>query len=62
MHGVTSALFLPPLLEVISPHLRPYLLTSHFRVMVAYWISRGRYVTLNLYPMLDGGLIIRCQP
>ncbi|GAA5833564.1 hypothetical protein JCM3766R1_002575 [Sporobolomyces carnicolor] len=42
MHGVTSALFLPPLLEVISPHLRPYLLTSHFRVMVAYWISRGR--------------------
>ncbi|GAA6009671.1 hypothetical protein JCM11491_001054 [Sporobolomyces phaffii] len=42
MHGVTSALFLPPLLEAISPHLRPYLLTSHFRVMVAYWISRGR--------------------
>ncbi|GAA5907115.1 questin oxidase family protein [Sporobolomyces salmoneus] len=42
MHGVTSALFLPPLLEAISPHLRPYLLTSHFRVMVAYWVSRGR--------------------
>ncbi|GAA5939963.1 questin oxidase family protein [Sporobolomyces koalae] len=42
MHGLTSALFLPPLLEVISPHLRPYLLTSHFRVMVSYWISRGR--------------------
>ncbi|GAA5909390.1 hypothetical protein JCM5296_007022 [Sporobolomyces johnsonii] len=42
MHGLTSAMFLPPLLEAISPHLRPYLLTSHFRVMVSYWISRGR--------------------
>ncbi|GAA5995664.1 hypothetical protein JCM5350_007794 [Sporobolomyces pararoseus] len=42
MHGLTSALFLPPLLEAISPHLRPYVLTSHFRVLVAYWISRGR--------------------
>ncbi|GAA6022709.1 hypothetical protein JCM10207_008073 [Rhodosporidiobolus poonsookiae] len=42
MHGLTSVLFLPPLLEVISPHLRPYLLTSHFRVLVAYWVSRGR--------------------
>ncbi|KAK4050589.1 hypothetical protein OIV83_003315 [Microbotryomycetes sp. JL201] len=42
MHGLTSVLFLPPILEVISPHLRPYLLHSHFRVLVAYWISRGR--------------------
>ena len=42
MHGLTSMLFLPPLLEAISPHLRPYLLTSHFRILVAYWVSRGR--------------------
>jgi hypothetical protein len=42
MHGLTSVLFLPPLLEKISPHLRPYLLTSHFRLIVAYWVSRGR--------------------
>ncbi|GAA6053389.1 hypothetical protein JCM3770_002300 [Rhodotorula araucariae] len=42
MHGLTSVLFLPSLLEAISPHLRPYLLTSHFRILVAYWISRGR--------------------
>ncbi|GJN89975.1 hypothetical protein Rhopal_002964-T1 [Rhodotorula paludigena] len=42
MHGLTSILFLPSLLEVISPHLRPYLLTSHFRMLVAYWVSRGR--------------------
>ncbi|GAA5820629.1 hypothetical protein JCM10212_005714 [Sporobolomyces blumeae] len=42
MHGLTSAIFLPPLLEAISPHLRPYLVTSHFRVLVAYWVSRGR--------------------
>ncbi|GAA5857301.1 hypothetical protein JCM9279_005126 [Rhodotorula babjevae] len=42
MHGLTSILFLPPLLEAISPHLRPYLLTSHFRILVAYWVSRGR--------------------
>ncbi|BGP41181.1 hypothetical protein JCM10449v2_005155 [Rhodotorula kratochvilovae] len=42
MHGLTSVLFLPSLLEAISPHLRPYLLTSHFRILVAYWVSRGR--------------------
>ncbi|TNY24391.1 hypothetical protein DMC30DRAFT_333462, partial [Rhodotorula diobovata] len=42
MHGLTSIMFLPSLLEVISPHLRPYLLTSHFRILVAYWVSRGR--------------------
>ncbi|GAA5848834.1 hypothetical protein JCM8547_006362 [Rhodosporidiobolus lusitaniae] len=42
MHGLTSVLFLPPLLQALSPHLRPYLLVSHFRVCVAYWVSRGR--------------------
>ncbi|GAA5827331.1 hypothetical protein JCM11251_003768 [Rhodosporidiobolus azoricus] len=42
MHSLTSVLFLPPILQVISPHLRPYLLVSHFRIMVAYWVSRGR--------------------
>lgn len=42
MHGLTSVLFLPSMLEVLSPHLRPYLLMSHFRLVVAYWISRGR--------------------
>lgn len=42
MHGLTSVLFLPSMLEVISPHLRPYLLMSHFRLVVAYWVSRGR--------------------
>ncbi|GAA5955384.1 hypothetical protein JCM10213_002868 [Rhodosporidiobolus nylandii] len=51
MHGLTSVLFLPPILEVISPHLRPYLLVSHFRILLAYWVSRGRpplYVTDTL--------------
>ncbi|BGP09142.1 hypothetical protein JCM10049v2_004997 [Rhodotorula toruloides] len=51
MHGLTSVLFLPPLLEAISPHLRPYLLVSHFRILIAYWISRGRpelYITETL--------------
>ncbi|KAH8929981.1 hypothetical protein BT69DRAFT_1315351 [Atractiella rhizophila] len=42
MHGLTSVLFLPSLLENLSPHLRPHVLTSHFRVLVAYWVSRGR--------------------
>ncbi|GAA5919707.1 hypothetical protein JCM6882_008438 [Rhodosporidiobolus microsporus] len=42
MHSLTSVLFLPPILQAISPHLRPYLLVSHFRTMVAYWVSRGR--------------------
>ena len=42
MHGLTSVLFLPSMLEVLSPHLRPYLLMSHFRLVVAYWVSRGR--------------------
>lgn len=42
MHGLTSVLFLPSMLEVLSPHLRPYLLMSHFRLLVAYWVSRGR--------------------
>ncbi|BGP25600.1 hypothetical protein Rt10032_c06g2983 [Rhodotorula toruloides] len=51
MHGLTSVLFLPPLLEAVSPHLRPYLLVSHFRILIAYWISRGRpelYITETL--------------
>lgn len=42
MHALTSVLFLPPILQAVSPHLRPYLLHSHFRVMIAYWVSRGR--------------------
>ncbi|KAL8276912.1 hypothetical protein RQP46_010640 [Phenoliferia psychrophenolica] len=42
MHCLTSILFLPTLLEHVSPHLRPYLLQSHFRVMLTLWISRGR--------------------
>ncbi|GAA6044066.1 hypothetical protein JCM8097_005012 [Rhodosporidiobolus ruineniae] len=42
MHGLTSVLFLPPLLQAISPHLRPYLLVSHFRILLAYYVSRGR--------------------
>lgn len=41
MHALTSALFLPSILEQISPHLRPYLLHSHFRIMISYWVSRG---------------------
>lgn len=42
MHCVTSSLFLPTLLERVSPHLRPFILHSHLRIMLAYWVSRGR--------------------
>jgi hypothetical protein len=42
MHALTSVLFLPSILEVLSPHLRPALLHSHFKIMVAYWVARGR--------------------
>lgn len=42
MHALTSVLFLPSILEQISPHIRPYLLHSHFRIMISYWVSRGR--------------------
>jgi hypothetical protein len=40
MHNVTSVLFLPSLLEVLSPPNRIALLRSHFNVCIAYWISR----------------------
>lgn len=43
MHTLTSAIFLPSMLEILSPSSRIALLHSHFRVMVAYWVSRGRY-------------------
>lgn len=42
MHALTSAMFLPSMLEVLSPTSRIQLLHSHFRVMIGYWISRGR--------------------
>lgn len=42
MHALTSAMFLPSLLEVLSPTSRIQLLHSHFRVMIGYWVSRGR--------------------
>lgn len=42
MHTLTSAMFLPSLLELLSPASRIQLLHSHFRVMIGYWISRGR--------------------
>ncbi|GAA5989516.1 hypothetical protein JCM11641_005558 [Rhodosporidiobolus odoratus] len=42
MHTPTSLIFLPPLLQSLSPHLRPYLLISHFRTTLGYWVSRGR--------------------
>lgn len=42
MHGLTSALFLPGMLEMLSPSSRAQLLHSHFRVMIGYWVSRGR--------------------
>lgn len=42
MHTLTSAIFLPSLLEVLSPSSRIALLHSHFRVTLAYWVSRGR--------------------
>lgn len=48
MHALTSVLFLPCLLEKISPKYRAALLISHFRTMIAYWVSRGRYVS-SLY-------------
>ncbi|KDE09872.1 hypothetical protein MVLG_00270 [Microbotryum lychnidis-dioicae p1A1 Lamole] len=59
MHGLTSVLFLPAILEVVSPHLRPYILHTHFRMIVSYWISRGRpnlwiketLMAAPLYPM-----------
>ena len=43
MHTLTSAIFLPRILEILNPTNRIALLHSHFRVMVAYWVSRGRY-------------------
>lgn len=42
MHALTSAIFLPSILEILSPTSRIQLLHSHFRVMLGYWISRGR--------------------
>jgi hypothetical protein len=42
MHALTSAMFLPSMLETLSPTSRIQLLHSHFRVMIGYWISRGR--------------------
>jgi hypothetical protein len=42
MHTLTSAIFLPDMLEALSPSSRIALLHSHFRVMIAYWVSRGR--------------------
>lgn len=54
MHTLTSAIFLPGMLEVLSPASRIALLHSHFRVMIAYWISRGRCVLLRLPHQLEG--------
>ncbi|SCV73436.1 BQ2448_7362 [Microbotryum intermedium] len=59
MHGLTSVLFLPAILEAVSPHFRPYILHTHFRMIVSYWISRGRpnlwvketLMAAPLYPM-----------
>lgn len=48
-HCLTSVLFLPSLLQVISPHLRPAMLHSHFRMMMAYYISAGRYAPSLCY-------------
>ena len=42
MHGLTSIIFLPALLETLSPPSRIALLHSHFRSMIGYWISQGR--------------------
>ncbi|KAK4047499.1 hypothetical protein OIV83_005412 [Microbotryomycetes sp. JL201] len=42
MHALTSVLFLPSFLEVLGPQYWTTVLHSHFRVMVAYWIARGR--------------------
>lgn len=42
MHAVTSALFLPTYLEVLSPSHRVRVLRAHWNVMIGYWISRGR--------------------
>lgn len=42
MHALTSAMFLPSMLEILSPSSRIQLLHSHFRVMIGYWVSRGR--------------------
>ena len=42
MHCLTSAIFLPSLLESLGQQSRIALLHSHFRVMIGYWISGGR--------------------
>lgn len=42
MHTLTSVIFLPSLVEVLKPASRIALLYSHFKVMVGYWVSRGR--------------------
>lgn len=42
MHCVTSALFLPTFLEPLSQQNRIAVLRSHWNVMIAYWVSRGR--------------------
>lgn len=44
MHTLTSAIFLPGMLEILSPSSRIQLLHAHFRVTIGYWISRGRPV------------------
>lgn len=48
MHALTSVLFVPSYLEALSPHNWAPLLHSHWRVLVGYWIARGRprlYIT-----------------
>ncbi|KAM0790323.1 hypothetical protein ACM66B_003208 [Microbotryomycetes sp. NB124-2] len=42
MHALTSVIFVPSFIETLSPQFWTTLLDSHFRVMIAYWIARGR--------------------
>ncbi|GAA94197.1 uncharacterized protein L969DRAFT_60291 [Mixia osmundae IAM 14324] len=42
MHGLNSMLFLPSMLEVLSPSSRITVLECSFRMLVAYWVARGR--------------------
>ncbi|EGG06241.1 uncharacterized protein MELLADRAFT_87395 [Melampsora larici-populina 98AG31] len=42
LHGVTSCIFLPTILQNLSKASQKVLLTSYFRSVIALWISRGR--------------------
>lgn len=42
MHGLTSLIFLPPMLPALSHKSRSQLLHAHMRVAFTYWVARGR--------------------